>query len=98
VFCTPCHGFLGDGDGMIARRGLRRPPATFHTDRLRSAPPEQFYDVITNGIGAMPPYSYQVEPSDRWAITAYIQALQFSQWAPIEAVPPDQRPQLEPQR
>ncbi|MBS1717669.1 MAG: cytochrome c [Armatimonadetes bacterium] len=81
IYCTPCHGQLGDGQGMIAKRGLvlKRPPATYHTDRLRNAPVGHFYDVITNGYGVMFPYASRVEPKDRWAIVAYIRVLQRSQ-------------------
>ena len=80
VFCSHCHGAVGDGKGMIAQRGLelRRPPATYHTDRLRKLPIGHFFDVITHGYGAMYSYSYRVEPNDRWAIAAYIRALQLS--------------------
>lgn len=81
IFCTHCHGAAGDGKGMIAQRGLelRRPPATYHTDRLRQMPIGHFFDVITHGYGAMYSYAYRVEPNDRWAIAAYIRALQLSQ-------------------
>jgi len=81
IFCSHCHGGLGDGKGMIARRGLelRRPPATYHTDRLREMPIGHFFDVQTNGYGAMFSYASRIEPNDRWAIAAYIRALQLSQ-------------------
>ena len=81
IYCSPCHGRLGDGNGMIAHRGftLRRPVGNYHTDRLRKMPLGHFYDVITNGYGAMYSYSSRVEPQDRWAIVAYIRALQLSQ-------------------
>lgn len=81
AFCTPCHGQLGDGEGMIAHRGfeLRRPVGNYHTERLRRMPAGHFYDVITNGYGAMYSYASRVEPQDRWAIVAYIRALQLSQ-------------------
>lgn len=81
IFCSPCHGRLGDGKGMIAQRGfaLRRPVGNYHTDRLRKMPVGHFYDVITNGYGAMYSYASRVEPQDRWAIVAYIRALQLSQ-------------------
>lgn len=83
IYCTPCHGRLGDGMGMIAKRGLalRRPPASFHTERLRTMPLGHFYDVMTNGYGVMFSYASRVEPQDRWAIAAYIRALQLSQHA-----------------
>lgn len=81
IYCTPCHGQLGDGNGMIANRGfkLKRPVASYHTDRLRNMPVGHFYQVITNGYGAMYSYASRVEPQDRWAIAAYIRALQLSQ-------------------
>lgn len=78
IFCSMCHGLTGYGDGMIVRRGYRRPPS-YHDDRLRQAPVGHFFDVITNGWGAMPDYSQQVPVQDRWAIIAYIRALQLSQ-------------------
>ncbi len=86
IFCAPCHSRVGDGNGMIVQRGYRRPPS-YHIDRLRQAPLGHFYDVITNGFGAMPDYAEQVPPYDRWAITAYIRALQLSQNAPASLVP-----------
>jgi mono/diheme cytochrome c family protein len=81
IYCTPCHGRLGDGKGMIAQRGfqLKRPVGNYHTERLRKMPVGHFYDVMTNGYGAMYSYASRVEPSDRWAIVAYIRALQLSQ-------------------
>jgi len=78
IFCSACHGFTGNGDGMIVRRGFRR-AASFNDDRLRQAPVGHFFDAITNGWGAMPAYASQVPPQDRWAIIAYIRALQESQ-------------------
>ena len=83
IYCTPCHGQIGDGKGMIAQRGftLRRPVGNYHTERLRKMPVGHFYDVITNGYGAMYSYAARVEPRDRWAIVAYIRALQLSQSA-----------------
>ncbi len=78
IFCAMCHGPTGYGDGMIVRRGYRRPPS-YHTDGLRLAPVGHFYDVITNGWGAMPSYAAQIPVTDRWAIVAYIRALQLSQ-------------------
>jgi len=97
IYCSPCHGRLGDGKGMIAQRGLAlvRQPASYHTDRLRKIPVGHFYDVITNGFGIMYSYASRVEPDDRWRIAAYIRALQFSQNAPLSAVPPEERPKLE---
>lgn len=83
IFCSPCHGRLGNGKGMIAQRGfsLARPVATYHTDRMRAMPIGHFYDVITNGYGTMFSYASRIEPQDRWAIAAYIRVLQFSQHA-----------------
>ena len=78
ITCLPCHGKLGDGNGMVALRGFRHPP-TYHQDRLRNAPTSHFYDVMTNGFGAMPSYAEVVTPEDRWKIIAYIRALQQSQ-------------------
>lgn len=78
IYCTPCHSMVGDGDGMVVQRGYKRPPS-FHVQRLRNAPLGWFYDVISNGFGGMPDYAAQVKPADRWAIAAYIRALQLSQ-------------------
>lgn len=78
IFCSVCHGLTGNGDGMIVRRGFRR-AASFNDDRLRQAPVGHFFDAITNGWGAMPPYAAQIPVQDRWAIIAYIRALQLSQ-------------------
>jgi cytochrome c553 len=78
VFCTPCHGRVGDGNGFIPSRGFRRPPS-YHIERLRKVPIGYFFDVMTNGFGVMPDYSSQIPPRDRWAIAAYIRALQLSQ-------------------
>ena len=86
IYCAPCHSRLGDGDGRIARRGFPHPPS-YHIDRLRNAPDRHFYDVITHGYGVMYPYADRVSPEDRWAIVAYIRALQLSQDAPREALP-----------
>jgi mono/diheme cytochrome c family protein len=94
VFCSPCHGALGDGQGMVVRRGFRQPPS-FHVDRLRQAPPGHYFDVITNGFGAMASYASRVPPEDRWAIIAYVRALQLSQRAGLEDVPPEKRKELE---
>jgi mono/diheme cytochrome c family protein len=93
IYCSVCHGLLGDGDGMIVRRGFRRPPS-YHIVRLRQAPVGHFYDVITNGFGAMPDYAAQIPPRDRWAIIAYIRALQLSQNVPVEELPAEGRRQL----
>jgi mono/diheme cytochrome c family protein len=78
IFCSVCHGLTGNGDGMIVRRGFRR-AASFNDDRLRQAPVGHFFDAITNGWGAMPPYASQIPVQDRWAIIAYVRALQLSQ-------------------
>jgi len=80
IYCAPCHGELGDGNGMIVQRGFKHPPS-YHIERLRKAPIGYFFDVMTHGYGKMPDYSEQVEPADRWAIAAYIRALQLSQHA-----------------
>jgi hypothetical protein len=93
VFCSPCHGFAGDGDGMIVQRGFRHPPS-FHEDRMRTAPVGHYFDVITNGFGVMYPYGYRVPPGDRWAIIAYIRALQLSRQVPIGDVPEAERAKL----
>jgi mono/diheme cytochrome c family protein len=93
IFCSPCHGLTGDGNGFITTRGFRRPP-TFHSDRLRSAPLGHFFDVITNGFGAMYDYSAQIPPRDRWAIIAYVRALQLSQNVPAAQLTPDQRAKI----
>ncbi len=86
IYCAPCHSRLGDGNGMIVQRGYRRPPS-FHIDRLRNAPVGHFFDVITNGFGAMPDYAAQIPPRDRWAIIGYIRALQLSQAGSPDMVP-----------
>jgi mono/diheme cytochrome c family protein len=90
VFCTPCHGLQGDGNGMVAMRGMKHPPS-YHQDRLRQVPNGYIYDVITNGFGAMFGYSAQIAPRDRWAIVAYVRALQLSRNAKISDLPPDVR-------
>jgi hypothetical protein len=86
IYCTPCHSRVGNGDGMIVQRGYR-PAGDFHTERLRTAPLGHFFAVITNGYGAMPDYAAQIAPVDRWAIVAYIKALQLSQKATQADVP-----------
>ena len=93
IYCAPCHGHSGDGQGMIVQRGFPAPPS-YHIDRLRQAPSQHFYDVISDGYGAMYSYAARVEPEDRWAIVAYIRALQASQDATVAEVPPDQRSAL----
>lgn len=81
IFCAPCHDQLGSGRGLIVRRGYKQ-PTTYHSERLRTVPIGYFVDTITNGFGQMPSYAAQVKPADRWAIAAYIRALQLSQNAP----------------
>src|SRR5690349_6371225 len=83
IYCAPCHSPLGDGDGMVPRRGFPHPPS-YHDERLRQAPDRHFYDVMTNGYGIMRSYADRVSPEERWAIVAYIRALQLSQYARIE--------------
>jgi mono/diheme cytochrome c family protein len=95
IYCAMCHGQTGYGDGMIVRRGFRRPPS-LHDDRLRNETLGHFFDVITNGWGAMPDYSEQIPPRDRWAIIAYIRALQLSQNTPAAEVTEAQRNQRKP--
>jgi mono/diheme cytochrome c family protein len=94
IYCAPCHGYDGYGNGMIVQRGLS-PPPSFHEERLRAVPPGYIFDVITNGIGTMYSYDYRVAPEDRWAIVAYIQALQLSQHATLADVPAEERPELQ---
>lgn len=93
IYCSPCHGRTGDGNGMVAQRGLKI-PADLHTDRLRSVPPGYVYQVIKNGYGAMGDYGDQIPVNDRWAIVAYVRALQLSRDAPLNDVPEEQRGQL----
>jgi len=104
TYCSPCHSKLGDGNGMIVQRGFKQPPS-YHIDRLRQAPIGHFFDVISNGFGAMSEYKAQVSVNDRWAIAAYIRALQLSQNATradipagteINNTPPDTNPQHAP--
>jgi len=90
IYCTPCHGRLGDGKGMVVQRGLRQ-AASYHNDRLRQEKVGYFFDVITNGFGAMQGYAEQVPVRDRWLIIAYVRALQLSQHATIDDVPADRR-------
>ena len=93
IYCTPCHGLAGNADGMIVRRGYRQPPS-FHIERMRTAPLGHFYDVMTNGFGAMPDYKAQIAPRDRWAIAAYVRALQLSQHAAAADLSPEERQKL----
>jgi len=94
IYCSPCHAFSGDGDGMIVQRGFRRPPS-FHVERLRQAQAGHFFDVMTHGLGAMPSYAAQLQPRDRWAVVGYVRALQLSQNATVDDVPSSARAQLE---
>ena len=94
IFCAPCHDRTGNGNGMITQRGLRHPPS-YHIDRLRQVPVGHFFDVMTRGFGAMPDYADRVPPRDRWAIAAYIRALQLSQHATLDDVPPAERKKLQ---
>ena len=93
IYCSLCHGSTGEGNGMIVRRGFRRPPS-YDEERLRQAPPGYFFDVITNGFGTMPDYASQISPEDRWKIVAYIRALQLSSRGTVADVPADQRGKL----
>ncbi|MBX7246072.1 MAG: cytochrome c [Candidatus Sumerlaeaceae bacterium] len=93
IYCAPCHSALGDGSGMIVQRGFPR-PVSFHDDRLLTAPVGYYYDVMTNGFGRMYDVASQTSPNDRWAITAYIRALQISRKGTIEDVPETERAAL----
>jgi mono/diheme cytochrome c family protein len=93
IYCAPCHDRQGEGNGMIVRRGFRHPPS-YHIDRLRQVPNGYLFDVIANGFGAMQDYAAQVPVRDRWAIVAYIRALQLSRHATLDDVPPANRAQL----
>lgn len=94
IYCTPCHDYAGTGHGMVVRRGFKQPPS-YHIDRLREAPPGYFFDVITNGFATMSGYAAQVPPEDRWAIVAYIRALQLSQNAKLAELPAEERSRVE---
>ena len=93
IYCTPCHGRLGDGNGMVVMRGFRQPPS-FYSDRLRNAPVGHFFDVVSNGFGSMASYASRIQSDDRWRLIAYIRALQLSESASINDVPQDQRQNL----
>jgi hypothetical protein len=93
IFCTPCHGLQGDGNGLVSMRGMKHPPS-FHQDRLRQEPNGYIYDVITNGFGSMFGYAAQVPPRDRWAIVAYLRALQLSRNARLADLSSDMREKL----
>ena len=94
IFCTPCHGLQGDGNGMASVRGMKHPPS-YHDDRLRKSPNGYFFDVITNGFGGMLGYSAQIPVHDRWAIVAYVRALQLSRNAKVSDLPAELRQKLE---
>jgi hypothetical protein len=98
IFCTPCHDHLGTGRGMAVLRGFRKPPPSFHTDALRAAPPGYFFDVITHGSGLMPSYAFQIPARDRWAIVAYVRALQLSWNESAANIPPDELKRLEAEK
>ncbi len=95
IYCSPCHSRMGDGNGVIVQRGLRRPPS-YHTERLRKAPLGYFFDVMSHGFGAMSDYAAQIPARDRWCIVAYIRALQLSQNATVADVPAGQKVPSEP--
>jgi mono/diheme cytochrome c family protein len=94
IYCSVCHGRTGDGHGMVVQRGFPQPPS-LHDETIVDRPDEHYFNVMTNGLGKMPSYSNQVNEHDRWAIAAYIRALQVSRTATLDDVPPEQRPALE---
>lgn len=94
IYCSPCHAQTGMGDGMIVQRGFKRPPS-YSEARLRDAAPGYLFDVITNGFGSMPDYAMQIKAEDRWAIVAYVRALQLAAHAAVNDVPPADRPRLD---
>ena len=94
VYCSPCHDRTGSGNGMVPQRGFRHPPS-YHIDRVRKLANGFIFDAITNGFGAMPDYAAQIPPADRWAIVAYMRALQLSEDATLDDVPPAERAKLE---
>ncbi len=94
IYCSPCHGRTGEGNGMIVQRGFPAPPS-YHIDRLKQAPVGHFFDVITQGYGVMYSYAERVPPADRWAIAAYIRVLQQSHSGSINEVPAELRANLE---
>lgn len=94
IYCTPCHGRLGDGQGLVVKRGLKAPPS-YHSDRVLKAPLGHYFDVVTNGFGAMPTYASRVPVDDRWRIIAYIKVLQFSQSASVADVPAERRGEID---
>jgi mono/diheme cytochrome c family protein len=94
IYCTPCHGFVGNGDGIVIKRGFRTVPPSFHTASMRSTAAGHFFDVITNGFGAMSPYAHQLVVEDRWTVVSYIRALQLSQSATVSDLTADEIRQL----
>ncbi|MDQ6759486.1 MAG: cytochrome c [Acidobacteriota bacterium] len=94
IYCTPCHGRIGDGNGMVVKRGFRQPPS-YHIPRLKEIAVGHFFDVMTNGYGAMPSYASRVVPDDRWRIAAYIRALQVAQGASAVDVPAEEKQKLD---
>lgn len=99
IFCSPCHGLQGDGNGMVVMRGMKHPPSFVdpNDNRLRQVPNGYIFDVVTNGFGGMLGYSAQIPPADRWAIIAYVRALQLSRKAPVSELPPALREKLNSQ-
>ena len=93
IYCSPCHGLLGDGNGMVVLRGFRQPPS-FYSDRLVNSPVGHYFDAVTNGFGSMPSYASRIQTDDRWRIIAYVRALQLSESASVNDVPADQRQNL----
>jgi mono/diheme cytochrome c family protein len=98
IYCAPCHDYIGTGNGMAVIRGFQRKPPSFHSEELRPAPPGRFFDVITNGFGAMPSYANQIPVHDRWAIIAYVRALQLSQAGTLDSVPANERSRLQTEK
>jgi mono/diheme cytochrome c family protein len=96
IYCSPCHSRTGNGDGIVVRRGFKQPPS-YHDPRLLAQPIGYFFDVISHGFGQMPDYAAQIQPRDRWAIAAYVRALQVSRHATVADVPAADRPQLDAQ-
>jgi len=94
IYCSPCHGRTGEGNGLIVQRGLKQPPS-FHIDRLRAQPDGYFFDVMTNGFGAMQDYSAQIAPQERWAIVAYVRALQYSRRVNAADLPEAERAKID---
>ncbi len=97
IFCSPCHGRAGNGQGMIVQRGFKKQPPSFYDQRLVGSPDGYFYNVITNGFGIMYGYGSRIHPDDRWAIVAYIRALQYSQNVSLDSLSPADRQKIEAQ-